>query len=127
MFFIFYFYYYLFYIFLIKNNSFSLLSQRLQTQQSFLLNISKLKHNQNTNSKTQSKINQIIKNKIKREKKRQRASNDGASKILRLPMSFDQQWSQQDISCLFFLCFLSHRELESVLESSREREREREI
>ena len=38
----------------IKNNHFSLLSQRLQTQHSFLLNISKLKQNQNTNSKTQS-------------------------------------------------------------------------
>ena len=46
--------------------------------------------------------------------------------ILRLPMSFDQQWSKQDISHLFFLCFLSHKELENVLESSRERERERE-
>ena len=46
-------------------------------------------------------------------------------------MSFDQRWCKQDISCLFFLCFLSHRELENILESSkkrksRERERERE-
>ena len=35
----------------------------------------------------------------------------------------------EQASCLFFLCFLSHRELENVLESSRkrkERERERE-
>ena len=40
-------------------------------------------------------------------------------------MSFDQQWSKQDISHLFFLWLLSHRELENVLESSREREREK--
>ena len=45
---------------------------------------------------------------------------------MRLPVSFNQRWSKQDISCLFFFCFLSHKELENVLESSRERERERE-
>ena len=38
-------------------------------------------------------------------------------------MSFDQWWSKQDISHLFFLCFLSHRELESVLKSIRKRKR----
>ena len=45
-------------------------------------------------------------------------------------MSFNQRWGKQDISCLFFLCFLSHRELENVLESSRKRksrERERDL
>ena len=41
-------------------------------------------------------------------------------------MSFDQRWSKQGISCLFFFYFLSPIELENVLESSRERERERE-
>ena len=29
----------------------------------------------------------------------------------------------EQASCLFFLCFLSHREVESVLESSRKRKR----
>ena len=45
-------------------------------------------------------------------------------------MSFDQRWGKQDISCLFFLCFLSHRELENVLELNRKRksrERERDL
>ena len=40
-------------------------------------------------------------------------------------MSFDQRWSKQDISCLFFLYFLLHRQLENVLESSRKRKKER--
>ena len=44
---------------------------------------------------------------------------------MHLPMSFDQRWSKQDISCLFFLYFLLHRELENVLESSRKRKKER--
>ena len=65
------------------------------------------------------------------EDKRRRSGRHGLAQwmpILRQLVSFDQRWSKQDLSLVLSLClflhFLSQRELENVLKSSRKRKRE---